>query len=142
MQEMQVWSLCWEEPLEKEMEIHSSILAWKKKSHGQRSLIGYSPWDCKRVGHDWATKQQQIINREFQYKFYFFILVDKDLTSICKLVWLFLWANFLGMETHDPGEYILFSILLSRKKPCTNIYSYPEYKEAFIFLKVKMLVTK
>ena len=29
------------------------------KSHGQRSLVGYSPWGHKRVGHDWATKQQQ-----------------------------------------------------------------------------------
>ena len=25
-----------------------------EKSHGQRSLEGYSPWGC-RVGHDWAT---------------------------------------------------------------------------------------
>ena len=24
-----------------------------------RSLVGYSPWDCKRVEHDLATKQQQ-----------------------------------------------------------------------------------
>ena len=23
--------------------------------HGQRSLAGYSPWGCKRVGHDWST---------------------------------------------------------------------------------------
>ena len=29
------------------------------KSHGQRSLEGYSPWGNKRVGHDLATKQQQ-----------------------------------------------------------------------------------
>ena len=28
------------------------------KSHEQRSLSGYSPRDCKSVGHDWATKQQ------------------------------------------------------------------------------------
>ena len=27
-------------------------------SHGQRSLEGYSPWGCKRVGHDLVTKQQ------------------------------------------------------------------------------------
>ena len=27
------------------------------KSHGQRSLAGYSPWDL-RVGHDLVTKQQ------------------------------------------------------------------------------------
>ena len=29
MQETQVQSLCWEEPLEKEMATHSSILAWE-----------------------------------------------------------------------------------------------------------------
>ena len=28
------------------------------KSHGQRSLDGYSPWVCKRVRHDLLTKQQ------------------------------------------------------------------------------------
>ena len=28
------------------------------KSHGQRSLVGYSPWSCKRVKHDLATKEQ------------------------------------------------------------------------------------
>ena len=26
------------------------------KSHGQRSLVGYSPWGCKRVRHDLVTK--------------------------------------------------------------------------------------
>ena len=30
-----------------EMATYSSILAWK--SHGQRSLAGYSPWGCKEV---------------------------------------------------------------------------------------------
>ena len=29
------------------------------KSHGQRSLSGYSPWVCKRVRHDLETKKQQ-----------------------------------------------------------------------------------
>ena len=28
------------------------------KSQGWRSLAGYSSWDCRRVGHDLATKQQ------------------------------------------------------------------------------------
>ena len=37
-----VQSLGWEDLLEKEMATHSSILAGK--SHGQRSLAGYSPW--------------------------------------------------------------------------------------------------
>ena len=35
-----------EDTLEKEMATYSSILA-RKKSHGQRSLVGYSPWDSK-----------------------------------------------------------------------------------------------
>ena len=26
------------------------------ESHGQRSLVGYSPWGHKRVGHKWVTK--------------------------------------------------------------------------------------
>ena len=41
-QETQVQSLGWEDPMEKEMATHSSILAGK--SHGQRSLVGYRPW--------------------------------------------------------------------------------------------------
>jgi len=28
------------------------------KSHGQRSLVGYSPWGRKRIEHDLVTKQQ------------------------------------------------------------------------------------
>ena len=29
------------------------------KSRGRRSLAGHSPWERKRAGHNWATKQQQ-----------------------------------------------------------------------------------
>ena len=29
------------------------------KSHGQRSLVGYRPWGCKRVEHNLVTKEQQ-----------------------------------------------------------------------------------
>ena len=32
------------------------FLPWR--SHGQRSLVDSSPWSCRRVGHDWAIKQQ------------------------------------------------------------------------------------
>ena len=53
MQETWFQSLGWDNPLEKEMAIHSSILAWE--SHGQSSLAGYSPW-VERVGHNLATK--------------------------------------------------------------------------------------
>ena len=42
MQETWVQSLGQEDPLEKEMATHSSILAWE--SYGLRSLVGYGPW--------------------------------------------------------------------------------------------------
>ena len=41
-QETQVQSLGWEDPMEKEMATHSSILAGK--FHRQRRLVGYSQW--------------------------------------------------------------------------------------------------
>ena len=41
VRETQVPSLGWEDPLEKEISIHSSILA------GKITWMGYSPWGCK-----------------------------------------------------------------------------------------------
>ena len=55
MQETQIWSLGWKDPLEKE----PAPIFLPGKSHGQRSLVGYSPWGRKRVRHDLATKQEQ-----------------------------------------------------------------------------------
>ena len=45
MQATWVRSLVQEDPLEKGMATHSSILAWR--IHGQMSLLGYSPWGPK-----------------------------------------------------------------------------------------------
>ena len=30
------------------------------KSHGQRNLVGYSPWGCKREGHSLGTKNKHV----------------------------------------------------------------------------------
>ena len=49
MQDTRIQSLGQEDPLEKGMATHSSVLAWR--IHGQRSLLGYSPCG-HRVGHD------------------------------------------------------------------------------------------
>ena len=38
------------------MATHSSILAWEIP--WTESLVGYSPWGHKRVGHNLVTKQQ------------------------------------------------------------------------------------
>ena len=60
MKETQVRSLGQEDPLEKEMATHSSILAGE--SHGQRSLAGYSPFGQRgrtRLSDCAATAIQQ-----------------------------------------------------------------------------------
>ena len=45
MRETQVQSLGWEDPLEKDMATTTVFLPGK--SHGWRSLVGYSLWDRK-----------------------------------------------------------------------------------------------
>ena len=53
MQETRVQSLDWEDPMEKEMAIHSSTIAWKipwTEEPGRLQSMG-----SQRVGHDWAT---------------------------------------------------------------------------------------
>ena len=52
MWETRVWSLGWEDPLEKVMSTHSSILAWKipwMEKPGRLQSVG-----SQRVGHDWV----------------------------------------------------------------------------------------
>ena len=57
MQESQVQSQSGDDSLEKETAIYSSILPGE--SHGQRSLAGYSPWDCKESDTaEYAQKQK------------------------------------------------------------------------------------
>ena len=53
MQETQVQSLGWEDPLEKEITTHSSFLP--REFHGQRSLACYSPW-----GHKESDRAEQL----------------------------------------------------------------------------------
>ena len=45
VQEMQLHSLGWEDPIEKEMTTHTSVPAGE--SHGQRRLAGHSPRGLK-----------------------------------------------------------------------------------------------
>ena len=60
MQESRVQSLGWEDPLEKEMATHSSILAWKiswtEEPDGLQSM------ESQRVGHNWATNTYTYLN--------------------------------------------------------------------------------
>ena len=52
MQEMQVWPLGQEDPLEKGIATHSSILAWRISSTEEPG--GLQSMGLQRVGHDWS----------------------------------------------------------------------------------------
>ena len=54
MREMQVQSLGWEDPLEKVLAIHSSILS--EESHGLRNLAGYGSYGHKESERTEATE--------------------------------------------------------------------------------------
>ena len=53
MRENRVWFLGWEDPLEKEMAIHSSTLAWKIPWTEEPDRL--QSMGLQRVGHDWTT---------------------------------------------------------------------------------------
>ena len=58
IQETWVWSLGLEDPLEKEMALHSSTLAWRipwREEPGGLQSMG-----SQRVGHDWAMSLHEI----------------------------------------------------------------------------------
>ena len=38
--------------------------------HGQRSLVGHSPWGCKRAGHDLAIKTIIFFKQENRFQHY------------------------------------------------------------------------
>ena len=69
MQKTWVCSLGQEDPLEKEMATHSSVLAWEipwtEEPDGLQSM------GLQRMGHNWATKTYKIV-------FYFFLQVHSS----------------------------------------------------------------
>ena len=57
-----IWSLGWEDPLEKEMETHSSILTWKNSWMEEPGML--QSMGLQRVGQGWATKHTHTIRRQ------------------------------------------------------------------------------
>ena len=84
MQETQVWSMDQEDPWRRKWQ-HTPVFS-SGEFHGQRSLMGYSPWGRIRVGHDLATKQQNTsIELKKKRKHHFFIMQlpsSKELKSL------------------------------------------------------------
>ena len=94
MWEIWVWSLGWEDPLEKEMVTHSSILAWRilwTEEPGRLRSTG-----SQRVRHDWGT------NFQFQgYRFSSLFLNSFVITH-----------NSFPLPLPSPSNWLMLSHLL------------------------------
>ena len=74
VRETQVQSLCWEDPLEKEMATHSSTLAWKIP--WTEECCRLQSMGSQRIRHDWANslslcKKTTILKAQIMDSFYF-----------------------------------------------------------------------
>ena len=76
-----------------------------RKPHGQRSLVGYSPWDPKRVGHGLATKQ--LSNKNNKYLINFLIQFHSEEISEVKV-------TQSCLTLCDPMDYRVHGILQAR----------------------------
>ena len=84
MQETQVPSLGWEDPLEKGMATHSSIFAWKipwTEEPGGLQSIG-----SQRVGHNWVTNT---------FTFKPFLMVLEPHLMFCESVFMWVAPNLI-----------------------------------------------
>ena len=100
MQETRVWSLVWEDPLEKEMATHSSILAWRTWTEEPSGLV-----------HG-VTKSQTWLSHEHLWDLWIYIHIGaslvaqmvKNLPAMRETwVWSLGWEDALveGMATHS-----------------------------------------
>ena len=91
--ETQVWFLGWEDPLEKRMATHSSMLAGE--FHGQRILAVYSPWGHKELWCSWVTKHSPAA---IDYHFNFFRHIEHCLVQIRYLIHIYWMNKYMNMH--------------------------------------------
>ena len=99
VQETQVWSLGQEDPLEKEMATHSSILAWRipwTEEPGRLQCMG-----SQRVRHDWAT-----ITHSFQRREILVFWTDAPSNYIYSSLFLFLTPNLCYSPPFSIPDWI------------------------------------
>ena len=92
LQETQVQSLGWEDPLEKEMATLSSILAWR--TPWKEELGRLQPMGSQRVGHDWAINTLTVMRN------------PKPASSNC---WLLHWVAYSLSECKLLSQVRLFT---------------------------------
>ena len=76
----------------------------KKKLHGQRTLVGYSPCSC-RVWHDWTTEHTDYLGRSYHVWGMWFSLITSIhvfLRVSCELLQFCLFALLLCVCLKSP----------------------------------------
>ena len=121
MQETQVRSWGQEDPLEKEMATHSSILAGE--FHGQRSLTGYIQFmGSWKIRHDWATntftfKQQGLtIAQGIIFNILWWITMEKN-------IYVYNWVSLLYSRLAQHRKSIIYTLI----KIFLNLDDYKKY---------------
>ena len=92
MREIWVWSLAWEDPLEKGKATHSSILAW-------RIPWTIQPKGSQRVRQDWVT---------FTFNCFEYLVLSAS-NSVC----FKLWVNIFKLVTNSVLTFVQSVIVLS-----------------------------
>ena len=120
MQETWVWFLGWQDPLEKGMATHSSILAWRIP--GTEEPGGLQSMGLQRVGHNWATKHTHNVtkypkimtllvrnSRYLELRNYILLLEKEVATHSSILAWKIPWTEepgglqFMGLQESDTA---------------------------------------
>ena len=93
---------------------------------GQRSLAGYSLWDCKRVGHDLVIKQQQQKEGRQEKEFYCHFLPFIFFPFFPKRAYLWLIICTYTIRLYCPQIFCCCCILL--EFPFLQIFCNIRYK--------------
>ena len=125
MWETSVTSLGQEDPLEKEMATHSSILAWKipwTEETGKLQSMG-----SQRVGHDWVTSLSLCYTRVYKTKFSYYYENN----------WIFvgMWdSNNATCTWMKSSSFLfLFSCVLTSCSFCLSLFSLPAFGGGGLF---------
>ena len=103
VKETQDWSLDWEDPLEKGMATHFSILSWE--SHGERSLAGYSPW-----GHKESDTTEWLLLLNYHQWYGTTLLIFSHMMYIFLWFMVYMYHSFLIHSSAD-GHLGCFHVL-------------------------------
>ena len=100
VQEIQVWSLGWEDPLEKGIATHSNILAWRTPRTEEPG--GWQSMGLQRVGHNWATNTHMFFSEVSLQIFGPFLKIGFSYYWALSFVFLIQILHIHDLQTFSP----------------------------------------